>query len=225
MKTPFLQTVSAIVRKDLRAELRSRELVSSMALFALLSILIFSFALELDREARESAISGVLWVTVIYASTIGLNRSMAMEREQANLDGILIAPVDRTAIFVGKLVGNFIFTAVVGCILLPVMTILYNKSLLSVDVFSILLLGTLGFSTVGTLLATMTVQTRARESLLPIAMLPITLPMMLAAVRATTGILSATPQEDGVTWLQILVVLDMVYLAASFLLFEFVIEE
>ena len=225
MKTPFLQTVLTIVRKDLRAELRSRELVSSMALFALLSILIFSFALELDREARESAISGVLWVTVIYASTIGLNRSMAMEREQANLDGILIAPVDRTAIFVGKLVGNFIFTAVVGCILLPVMTILYNKSLLSVDVFSILLLGTLGFSTVGTLLATMTVQTRARESLLPIAMLPITLPMMLAAVRATTGILSATPQEDGVTWLQILVVLDVVYLAASFLLFEFVIEE
>ena len=88
MKTPFLRTVFAIVRKDLRTELRSRELVSSMALFALLSILIFSFALELDREARESAISGVLWVTVIYASTIGLNRSMAMEREQANLDGM-----------------------------------------------------------------------------------------------------------------------------------------
>lgn len=225
MKTPFLQTVLAILRKDLRAELRSRELVSSMALFALLSILIFSFALELDREARESAISGVLWVTVIYASTIGLNRSMAMEREQANLDGMLIAPVDRTAIFVGKLVGNFIFTAVVGCILLPVMTILYNKTLLTIDVFTILLLGTLGFSTVGTLLATMTVQTRARESLLPIAMLPITLPMMLAAVRATTSILSATPQDEGVTWLQILVVVDLVYLAASFLLFEFVVEE
>lgn len=225
MKTPFLQTVLAILRKDLRAELRSRELVSSMALFALLSILIFSFALELDREARESAISGVLWVTVIYASTIGLNRSMAMEREQANLDGMLIAPVDRTAIFVGKLVGNFIFTAVVGCILLPVMTILYNKTLLTIDIFTILLLGTLGFSTVGTLLATMTVQTRARESLLPIAMLPITLPMMLAAVRATTSILSATPQEEGVTWLQILVVVDLVYLAASFLLFEFVVEE
>lgn len=225
MKTPFLQTVMAIVRKDLRAELRSRELVSSMALFALLSILIFSFALELDREARESAISGVLWVTVIYASTIGLNRSMAMEREQATLDGMMISPIDRSAIFFGKLVGNFIFAVVVGCILLPIMTILYNKTLLTVDVFSILLLGTLGFSTVGTLLSTMTVQTRARESLLPIVMLPITLPMMISAVRATTGILSATPQDEGVTWFQILVVLDVVYLAASFLLFEYVIEE
>lgn len=225
MKTPFLRTVLAVVRKDLRAELRSKELVSSMALFALLSILIFSFALELDRVARESAISGVLWVTVIYASTIGLNRSMAMEREQANLDGMLIAPVDRTAIFFGKLVGNLIFAMIVGLLLLPIMTILYNKVLLAPQVLAVLLLGTLGFSTVGTLLATMTVQTRARESLLPIVMLPITLPMMLAAVRATTGILSASPQDEGVTWPQILIVLDVIYLAASFLLFEFVIEE
>lgn len=225
MKTPFLRTVLAVVRKDLRAELRSKELVSSMALFALLSILIFSFALELDRVARESAISGVLWVTVIYASTIGLNRSMAMEREQANLDGMLIAPVDRTAIFFGKLVGNLIFAVIVGLLLLPIMTILYNKVLLAPQVLAVLLLGTLGFSTVGTLLATMTVQTRARESLLPIVMLPITLPMMLAAVRATTGILSASPQDEGVTWPQILIVLDVIYLAASFLLFEFVIEE
>jgi heme exporter protein B len=225
MKTPFLRTVIAIVRKDLRAELRSRELISSMALFALLSILVFSFSLELDREARESAISGVLWVTVIYASTIGLNRSMAMEREQANLDGMLIAPVDRTAIFFGKLLGNLIFTVVVGLILLPIMTILYNKSLIMPLVLAIMLLGIVGFSTVGTLLATMTVQTRARESLLPIVMLPITLPMMLAAVRATTGLLSGSPQDDGITWPQILIVLDVVYLAASFLLFEFVIEE
>ncbi len=225
MKTPFLRTVLAVVRKDLRAELRSKELVSSMALFALLSILIFSFALELDREARESAISGVLWVTVIYASTIGLNRSMAMEREQANLDAMLISPVDRTAIFFGKLAGNLIFAIIVGLLLLPIMTILYNKSLVQPLVLAILLLGSVGFSTVGTLLATMTVQTRARESLLPIVMLPITLPMMLAAVRATTGILNASPTDDGVTWPQILIVVDVVYLAASFLLFEYVIEE
>jgi heme exporter protein B len=187
--------------------------------------LIFSFALELDREARESAISGVLWVTVIYASTIGLNRSMAMEREQANLDAMLISPVDRTAIFFGKLAGNLIFAIIVGLLLLPIMTILYNKSLIQPLVLAILLLGSVGFSTVGTLLATMTVQTRARESLLPIVMLPITLPMMLAAVRATTGILNASPTDDGVTWPQILIVLDVVYLAASFLLFEYVIEE
>ena len=103
MKTPFFSVVITIVRKDLRAEFRTRELLSSMVVFALLSILIFSFALELDRNARQEAVSGVLWVTVIFASILGLNRSMAMEREQGNLDAMLLSPIERAAIFFGKL--------------------------------------------------------------------------------------------------------------------------
>src|SRR5574338_1440540 len=122
MSTPFFQAVVAIIRKDLQAELRSRELVGSMGLFALLSVLIFSFALELDRVARTEAISGVLWVTLVFASILGLNRSLAMERDQGNLEALLIAPIDRTAIFIGKLVGNFLFTLIVGVVLLPLMT-------------------------------------------------------------------------------------------------------
>ena len=114
MKTPFLRVVISIIRKDFQAELRSRELVGSMGLFALLSVLVFSFALELDRVARTESISGVLWVTIVFASILGLNRSMAMERDQGNLDALLIAPIHRAAIFVGKLVGNFVFTLVIG---------------------------------------------------------------------------------------------------------------
>jgi heme exporter protein B len=225
MKTPLLRTIFTIVRKDLRAELRSKELISSMFLFALLSILIFSFALELERTAREEAITGVLWVTIVFASIIGLNRSMAMEREQGNFDGLLIAPIDRSAIFFGKFIGNLVFAVVVGLLLLPLMTILYNKSLLLPLLTLVLLLGTFGFSAIGTLLATMTVQTRARESLLPIVMMPVALPVLLAAVKASTGILNATPMGDWVTWLQILFVVDVVYIVTCFLLFPFVIEE
>jgi heme exporter protein B len=225
MKTPFWQAVFSIVRKDLRMELRSRELVSSMGLFALLSILIFSFALELDRVARLEAISGVLWVTVVFASILGLNRSLAMERDQGNLDAMLLAPIDRSAIFVGKFIGNFIFALTVGLLLLPLMTILYNINLLQPWILVVLLLGTLGFSTIGTLLATMTVQTRARESLLPIVMLPIALPVLLAAVRACTNALNQNPLEDWGAWPQILLVVDIVYMGLCFLLFEYVIEE
>jgi len=225
MKTPFLKTVLTIVRKDLRAELRSRELVTSMALFAFLSILIFSFALELDREAREEAISGVLWVTVVYASTIGLNRSMAGEREQGNMDAMLISPIDRAAIFFGKLVGNLIFTLLVGMLLLPVMMILYNKDMVQPWILAVLALGTVGFVSVGTLLATMTTQTRARESLLPIVMMPIALPVLLAAVRATTSILNAENFADWVFWPQLLLAVDAIYLLLCYLLFEYVIEE
>ncbi len=225
MKTPFLAAVYAIVAKDLRAEARSRELISSMALFALLSILIFSFALELNRLAREEAIGGVLWVTVAFASIIGLNRSLALERDQGNLDAMLLAPIARSAVFFGKLVGNFIFTLVVGLVLLPLLTVLFNVSLVQPWVLAVLVLGVLGFSTVGTLLATMTVQTRARESLLPIVMLPVALPVLLGAVRATTAILNDAPLADWIAWPQILIVVNFIYLTLCFLLFDYVIED
>jgi heme exporter protein B len=225
MTTPFWKAVFSIVRKDLRVELRSRELVSSMGLFALLSILIFSFALELDRVARQEAISGVLWVTVVFASILGLNRSLAMERDQGNLDAMLLAPIARPTIFFGKLIGNFLFALAVGLLLLPIMSLLYNVNLLQGWLLLTLLLGTLGFATVGTLLAMMTIQTRARETLLPIVMMPIVLPVMLAAVRASTNILTGSPLEDWVAWPQILAVVDIIYLAACYLLFDYVIEE
>lgn len=225
MKTPFLATVLAIVRKDLQAELRSRELITSMGLFALLAVLIFSFALELDRLAREEAIAGVLWVTVVFASVLGLNRSMAMERDQGNLDAMLMAPIDRATIFFGKLAGNLVFTLVVGLLLIPLMTVLYNRNLVQPWLIAVLLLGTFGFSIVGTLLATMTAQTRARESLLPIVMLPVALPVILPAVRASTAILTGTPLDDWIAWPQILIVVDVIYLVMCFLLFEYVIEE
>ncbi len=225
MKTPFFRAIFTIVRKDLRAELRSRELISSMALFAFMSIIIFSFALELERAAREAAITGVLWVTVVFASIIGLNRSMAMEREQGNFDAMLIAPVDRTAIFFGKFIGNLVFTLVVALILVPVMSLLYNISLLQPLLLVVILFGTLGFSAVGTLLAAMAVQTRARESLLPIVMMPVALPVLLASVKSSTSILNQTPVNDWIAWLQILIVVDIVYIVMSFLLFEYVVEE
>jgi heme exporter protein B len=223
--TPFLRAVLAILRKDLRIEFRSRELISMMGLFALLSILVFSFALELDRIARQEAISGVLWVTVVFASILGLNRSLAAERDQGNLDAMLLAPIARPAVFVGKLLGNFLFALVVGLALLPVMTALYNINLLQPWVLVVLMMGTLGFTAIGTVLATMTIQTRTRESLLPIVLLPISLPVLLAAVRATTNILAGNPIDEWIAWPQILLVLNVIYLTLCFLLFEYVVEE
>lgn len=221
----FLAVMLAIVQKDLRAELRSRELVATMLLFALLSILVFSFALELDRVARTEAVSGVLWVTLVFASILGLNRSMAMERENGSMDAMLLAPIDRSAIFLGKLAGNLIFTLVVGLLLLPLMTLLYNLNLLNQWLFLILLLGVLGICISGTLISAMTVQTRAREALLPIAMLPVVLPILLAAVNASNGSINATPFNDWRLWLQILGVVDVVYFVLSFLTFSYVVEE
>jgi heme exporter protein B len=150
---------------------------------------------------------------------------MAMERENGNMDAMLLAPIDRPAIFIGKLVGNYIFALAVGLVLLPLMTILYNINLLNGWLFVTLILGTLGISITGTLLAAMTVQTRAREALLPIVMLPVVLPLLLAAVKATTGIANDAPITDWQTWPQVLVVVDVIYLVLCYLTFAYVVEE
>lgn len=223
--TPFFAAVSAIFRKDVRAELRSRELIGSMALFALLAVLVFSFALDLNREGQLDAIAGVLWVTLIFASILGLNRSMAMERDQGNLDALLLAPISRSAIYIGKLAGNLMFVLTVAVVLALTISILFNTSLFDPRLILVIALGSIGYSTVGTLLAAMSVQTRARESLLPIIMLPIALPLLLSAVRATSALLSGAPEDQWLPWLSILAVLDVVFLVLSFLLFEFVVED
>lgn len=225
MRTPLLKSILAIIRKDLRAEFRSRELISSMGLFSLLSIMVFSFSLQLDNVARQTVIAGVLWVTVVFSVILGLNRALAMERDQGNLDAMLLAPIDRTAIYLGKMVGNFLFALVIGVILLPVMTILFNITLVNGGVFLVLILGTLGLSIVGTLLAAMTVQTRTRETLLPIVMLPVALPVLLAAVTASTGILDGQDIGEWLPWVQLLAFIDVVYATLCYLMFDFVVEE
>ena len=221
--TPFLECALAIIAKDLRAEIRSREFLSMMALFALLSVLVFSFALELDRVARAEAVSGVLWATLIFASLLGLNRSLAQESDQGNLDALLLAPVSRAAIFVGKFVGNAVFTGLVGLALLPLMTVLFGMNMLDLRVVLTTLVGIAGFCSIGTLLATLTVQTRAREALLPIALLPLALPFLLTAVRATKGVLNGAPEWQF--WLQLLAGITVIYVVLCLLLYGYVVEE
>lgn len=225
MTTSFHTVVLAIIQKDLQAELRSRELVATMLLFSLLSVLVFSFALELDRVAEEQAVSGVLWVTLVFASLLGLNRSMAIESDNASMDALLLAPIHRSAIFAGKLISNFLFTLAVGVLLLPLMTLLFNINLLSGWLWTVLLLGTLGICVTGTLLATMAIQTRAPSAVLAIVQLPVVLPILLASVTASNGIIGDLPFSDWIAWVQILAVVNLIYIVLSFLMFAYVIEE
>jgi heme exporter protein B len=127
--SPYFRAVWAVIAKDMSAEFRSRELLSAMTVFALLVILIFNFALELDAETRSSVTSGVLWVTFAFAGTLGLNRSMSMEKDRGCLDGLLLSPVDRSAIYFGKTLGNLVFMLIVEVIVLPIYSVLYNVNL------------------------------------------------------------------------------------------------
>jgi len=221
----FLRAIFAVAWKDLAAELRSRELFSAMLVFALLVILIFNFALELDPAARRAATSGILWVTFAFAGTLGLNRSLAIEKDRGCLDGLLLAPVDRAAIYFGKVISNLAFMLIVVAFVLPVYTVLYNINLFVPGLLLVILLGSLGYIAVGTLLATMSVQTRTRDVLLPILLFPVALPVLIAAVRASNGYLTGAEPAEIATWLNMLVVYDIIFLTSAFLVFDFVVEE
>ncbi|MBP6179863.1 MAG: heme exporter protein CcmB [Anaerolineales bacterium] len=221
----FLKATLAIVQKDLAAEFRSRELLSAMLVFSLLVIIIFNFALELDIKTRQSVTAGVLWTTFAFAGTLGLNRSMAVEKDRGCMDGLLLAPVDRAVIYFGKGISNLAFMLIVEVIVLPVYSLLYNVNLFQPTLLGVILLGSIGYTAVGTLLSTMTVQTRTRDVLLPILLFPIAIPVLLSAVKASGGILTGAEFSEILTPLNILIVYDVIFIAVAYMVFDAVVEE
>lgn len=220
----FLRKVLAIVDKDIAAELHTKEMVSAMLVFSALALLIFSFALDLRGEMAEAAAPGVLWATVAFAGILGLSRSLAREQQGGCIDGLLLAPVDRSAIFFGKAAGNLLFMAVVEVLLLPFFAALFDVPLLRAGVLLVLILGTLGYAAVGTLLAAIAVNTRAREVMLPVLLLPLAVPVLIGAVQATGGLIQGATLGEVGGWIRILVVYDLVIVAVSLLTFGYVVE-
>lgn len=222
----FLKATFAIVQKDLVAEFRSFELISAMLVFSLLVIIIFNFALELDIKTRQTVTAGVLWTTFAFAGTLGLNRSMAVEKDRGCMDGLLLAPVDRSVIYFGKAISNLAFMLIVEAIVLPLYALLYNEvRIFELSFLGVILLGSIGYIAVGTLLSAMSVQTRTRDVLLPILLFPIAIPVLLASVKASGGLLAGLEFSEIVTPLNILIVYDVIFIAVAFMVFDFVVEE
>lgn len=221
----YLQAIIAIIKKDLTAELRSRELISAMLVFSLLVILIFNFALELEPKLRLVVTPGILWVTFIFAGTIGLNRSFAVEKDRGSFDGLLLAPVDRSVILFGKIAGNLIFMFLLEILILPVYSLLYNVNLFQPGLLLVIFLGSVGYISVGTLLSSMSMQTKTRDMLLPIILFPVTIPILLAAVKASNGYLQNLGNASITPWINLLVVYDVIFLAVSYMVFDYIVEE
>lgn len=221
----FVRAAGAVVWKDLAAELRSREVMGGMLVFALLVVLIFNFALELDVRTRSTITAGVLWVTFAFAGTLGLNRSMAVEQDRGCLDGLLLAPVDRSAIYFGKVIANLAFLGMVVAVILPVYSILYNVNLFVPGLLGVIALGSIGYVAVGTLLAAMAVQARTRDILLPILLFPVVLPVLIPGVKASTGFLQGLPMDEIAIWIRLLVVYDVIFVVVAWWVFDYVVEE
>ena len=219
-----LRGVWAIVRKDMALEKRSQEALSSMFMFGLIVLLVFNFSFELRAGEAIRVAPGVLWVSFTFAGMLGLSRSFIRESDQGCLDGLLLCPVERHVIYFGKLASNLIFIFISQAITLPLFVALFNLPFNSV-LLLVIVLGTVGFASVGTLFSALTVHTRAREVMLPVLLFPVVMPALIAAVKLTGGILDGLPLAAIMRWLHLLVGFDVIFLAVSYVCFEYVVEE
>lgn len=221
----ILSKVMAIAWKDVLFELRTKKFVPAVLIFALLAMVIFNFAFGASLETISLAAPGILWVTFAFAGILGLNRSFTLEMENGCLEGLMVCPVDREVIYLGKVVGNFVFMLSIEALVLLAFGLLFNLAVVSLQLLVTICLGTLGFVVVGTLFSALAVNTQARELVLPILFLPIVVPVMVSAVKASSLALLGEPWSSLASWLGIIITFDVIFLVISVLVFNFVIEE
>lgn len=221
----MFHTIATVLWKDLKIELRTREALSASFVFSVLVLVIFNFTMNLAADEARELGAAFLWIAFTFAGVLSLNRSFALEREENGLQGLLLAPVDRGGIYIGKFLANAVFMLATGVIVLPLFAVFFN-----VDIgqrfwllLLILVLGTVGFSSVGTLFSAIAVHTRMREVMLPLLLLPVTVPVLIAAVETTAFALGV--RDEVSFWFKLLVVYDVVFVTAGLLTFEYVLQE
>ncbi|HEY7416112.1 MAG TPA: heme exporter protein CcmB [Ktedonobacteraceae bacterium] len=219
----FYMQVSMLLWKDIRCELRSKQTWLGMGLFALLVLVIFNFAFDLRTDNKAAVAPGALWIAFIFASLLGLGRTMAAERDQGSMDRLLLCPVDRRAVYLAKLIGNLLFIGVVELVALPVFAALFDLPLNIGALIPIVLSGTLGVAIIVTLFSAVATATRARELLLPVLVFPLLVPVVIAAVRATEDLVM--PVVNDPPWLSLILAFDVIFFSAAIVLFQYVIEE
>ena len=220
-----LGPMAAIVWKDLTLEARSRDLLVSVVFFGLLLVVVFSFAIKPTPEMAAELAPGILWVAFAFAATLAMNRSFIREQEQGGLDGLLLSPVSRDAIFLAKAATSFLFMLVVEAALLPVYAVLLQFSAFSFTLVLTIVLATLGFALIGTLFSALAAQTRSREIMLPVLFFPIVLPVIIAAVEVSTKAIGGETLFGASRWLPLIAVFDALFLVICPWLFSVVVEE
>lgn len=223
----FWRPIAALVWKDLLLELRSRDIIVSALLFGLLVALVFNFALRVTPQRAAELAPGVLWAAFAFAAVLAMGRAFAREQEQGGLEGLLLAPVSRDAVFIGKALVSFLFMLMIEAALLPAFAALLNFSAFSPALLLTLLLATFGFAVVGVLFAAIALQTRSREIMLPALFFPVLLPVLIAAVEVSGRAMNGGGLSDPgiVRWLLLLAVFDLLFLVICPWLFAIIVEE
>ncbi|HEV8384388.1 MAG TPA: heme exporter protein CcmB [Candidatus Acidoferrales bacterium] len=222
----IIRAAGIVLSKELRLEFRSRELLTTTVVFVLMVIVLFSFSFDPTSEESRRFGPGLLWIAFLFAGSLMLNPSFAREQSNDTLHALRLAPVEPFAILLGKILANFAFLLLMEFLLLPIFAVLYNVAMLPVlgRLVLVLLLGTLGLAVTGTAFSAISAQARMRELLLPLLLLPVLTPILIASVECTSGLL-ADPPELRMNWMNVLIAFDIIFLAVSYLLCETLLEE
>ncbi len=222
----YFEAIYAIVRKDIIMEIRSKESVNAMLVFALLMTVVFSFIFEPGSQYKREVVGGIFWMSVVFAGTLGLGKSMVSEVQGGNIDAMMLAPIDRSAIFFGKFISNLLLLLFMEAILTPLFAVFYSINIVtSPKVILIMFLASYGYALLGTLFSVISVRTKAREVMLPLLLLPIMIPIILAAIMATNVFLQGKPAEEASNWITLMAAFDIIFTAVIFAIFGMVIEE
>ncbi len=223
----FLAQSWLIYRKDMVVEYRTRERVVTMFVFSLIVMVIFNFAFNTGPNVVERVVPGMIWVAFAFAGMLSASRSFAPEKDRGTFDGLLLAPIDRGSIFLGKLLGNITLIGLVQLAVLPLFVLFFNMTILPYlsKLLVVFFLGTVGFSSIATLFAAVAVNTRMRDVMLPVLLLPVASPVLIALVETTRTTFEGGDWQDMTNWIRLLSVFTVVFLVASVMLFEYIVEE
>ncbi len=223
----FGAAMMIVLRKDLRLEWRTREVFSATVVFGVLVLVTFNFSFEPGARAVEEMASGFLWVAFVFAGMLGLNRTFVTEKEGGCIGALFLSPADPGAIFLGKVASNLVFITVTEAVILPLFALLFNFPLARAfpELLLPVTLGSLGFVSAGTLFAAMATQTRIREVMLPLLLLPASIPVLISSVRVTSAALAGNELGPELPWVGLLVLCDALFLVAGTFLFGHVLEE
>jgi heme exporter protein B len=225
-QTSFTTAVLAIIWKDLRIERHTWHTLSIMLMFSLVTVIMFNFALETDMAAVRNVSTGLLWATIVLAVVLGLNRSLSIERENQTMDALLMAPIERSAVYVGKVASVTLFSLILELMLVVLFTVFFNKPYWRPPVLLVLALGTLGYVAAGVLITSMTIQARTRDVLLPALLLPLSLPLVLPAATAVAAYATDTPPVwvDVQSSVSLLAAYTLIMLVIGFFTYNYVTE-
>ena len=220
-----LAVIWAIGRKDLLLETRNKDIIVAVSAFALLVLMVFTFAIDINQVNAKLTGPGILWASIAFAGVTGLNRAFALELEGNTLEALMLAPISRDLIYIGKMFGNFLFITAAQIIVIPIFAVLFNLAVLKWEMLVVSLLTTIGFSAIGTLFAAMSMRVRAREVMLPLLFLPVVTPLIMAAVESTSHVVNDGSWPEIAQWIQLALAFDIAFIVISAFIFQQILED